>query len=583
MKLLAHFLAADMRRFRLTIAVWVAIVAAATILEGMTPLVAGQPRAATTVALAATLVWLARVLFLVALVPLIVQTHPLVGSDAFWMTRPIPPRTLLLSKLILLSSLLVIVPLVCDLAFMAFHRVPPGQMTLVALQISLVRSLVLVILMAAAAITVNLARYALLGGAVLLLLAVVVSVVTWIALSRIDEMPMMAVVAIDHSSYVEVSRGADQTPALAGSLVFLAAWLALLAVQYRRRSVTRSVFVGIAGTVLAWLVASAWPWPLIHQRLVVPDWANSASALRLSADPLSVVLEPIDVGWSERPRIWRAATANVRLSDVAPDWFATARLASASLELDRDVRVVSRSSGHIGALPADEDNEAPLYRALRNVLGVRVILGSAPLQNRAEAAVMFVVRDDELARYRDLTRDRNALGTYRGQFQVDLRRLGIAATLPMEPGAAFQENAYRATIKEIRKGLHELTIRITSSQASTMFDRRPQPEYSFYLRNRQLGEAATGLLMPVRGYDLFPFFSFPVFYAASSPSGFVAAASLIRFPASYGLPNLPRKVQLDDAWLLGAELVIVRTTAEGSVPRTLEIDGFQLSERPPEK
>ena len=30
---------------------------------------------------------------MLVLIPAGVQTHPLVGSDAFWMTRPIPPGT----------------------------------------------------------------------------------------------------------------------------------------------------------------------------------------------------------------------------------------------------------------------------------------------------------------------------------------------------------------------------------------------------------------------------------------------------------------------------------------------------------
>ena len=60
--------------------------------------------------------------------PLVVQTHPLVGSDAFWMTRPIPPVTLMLSKVVLLSALFLVVRTLSDIAIMAAYDLPAGWM-----------------------------------------------------------------------------------------------------------------------------------------------------------------------------------------------------------------------------------------------------------------------------------------------------------------------------------------------------------------------------------------------------------------------------------------------------------------------
>ena len=46
---------------------------------------------------------------MLVLIPAGVQTHPLVGSDAFWMTRPIPPGTRLVSKTVLLGTVIIAV------------------------------------------------------------------------------------------------------------------------------------------------------------------------------------------------------------------------------------------------------------------------------------------------------------------------------------------------------------------------------------------------------------------------------------------------------------------------------------------
>ncbi len=69
---------------------------------------------------------------------------------------------------------------------------------------------------------------------------------------------------------------------------------------------------------------------------------------------------------------------------------------------------------------------------------------------------------------------------------------------------------------------------------------------------------------------------FPGLYFGSSSSsgGFSVTGQFIRFPPGYSSEK--DRLDIDEAWIAGAEIVIVRATGEGSVSRPLEIPDFPL-------
>jgi len=167
MTLVAHLVRADVRRFRLLLAAWVLVEIADTVFTGVQPLLTGDSRASMTIGLLAMVLFFTRWLGMIVIVALVVQTHPLVGSDAFWMTRPIPPRALFASKVLSLATTFLAVPALCVVVLMAAFRVPVEQIVLVAIQTILFQSLWVAIVMALSAMTRNLARFVLVAGALL--------------------------------------------------------------------------------------------------------------------------------------------------------------------------------------------------------------------------------------------------------------------------------------------------------------------------------------------------------------------------------------------------------------------------------
>jgi hypothetical protein len=563
-KLLLHLLAGDVRRFRLMIGLWLAVAAASTVLEGVRPMFASEAFATNPIGVAGDLVWLAKVLFGFVLIPLIVQTHPLVGSDAFWMTRPIPPRALLASKLVLLAAVIVLVPVACEVALMTAYKVPPRTVAAVAVQTALWQAGYLAVVMAMAALTRNLARFALLFGGVLLALAVTVVISVTIAMASMDDAAAVSVLTLSAGSPPPTLE--DPTPGIVFLVVVVSAGLALLMVQYATRSARRSVPVGAAGLVAAWVISSMWPWPLLQPRLFVPDWAAAESALKLSADPQSVAYDTGDL-WTMRKRIWRIGRAHIRLEGIQPGWLPSVGVTGAVLELNPDVHLSSPGFAHAVAVPIGRENRPPL----RGVVQAALEVGRLAIQDSSdpERAVVLLIREADFSRYAPGT------GAYRGRAVVKLTREEVVATLPVQAGATFQDGAYRVVVDEVRVAPESLGIRARISDARTAFDRRPTPMYAFYLRNQQRSEAVGSSVVWLQQNTLLtrllPGLSFG---SSSSSSGFSAAEQFIRFPPGYASEK--DRLDIDDAWIAGAEIVIVRATAEGSVSRPLEIRDFPL-------
>ena len=88
MTLILHLIRWDIRRFQILLPVWLLLVAASAALEGAWPAMAVAMAARQTVGITGNLLAVAEVLFSVVFIALVVQEHPLVGTTAFWMTRP---------------------------------------------------------------------------------------------------------------------------------------------------------------------------------------------------------------------------------------------------------------------------------------------------------------------------------------------------------------------------------------------------------------------------------------------------------------------------------------------------------------
>jgi hypothetical protein len=165
-----------------------------------------------------------------------------------------------------------------------------------------------------------------------------------------------------------------------------------------------------------------------------------------------------------------------------------------------------------------------------------------------------------------------------------MMELQEAGVLPLQPRAVFQDGSYRIVVDEVQSRERGATLRVRTSQATSVYDRRPPPTYTFYLRNKRTREAVAGTkqeslsLQSLTGQSLLGRYGFLV-----SPYGFAAQSAQLLFPSTFAaqLPSAMSKSPgggwTDDAWLRDAELVIVKAIDGGSVTRRVEITGLTIN------
>lgn len=565
--LVFHLVRADVRRFRLLLAVWVLIQIMDTVFRGVRPALASDPRLVTVVGLLGTVLFLTRWLAVIVIVPLVVQTHPLVGSEAFWMTRPIPWRALFASKILLLGTTFVAVPALCELVLMLACRVPIAEMFLVALQSVLFQALWLLIVMALSATTRNLARFALVAGGVLMALALLINIVIAVMIRNMSDGPQLTVVT---------GRSVPSpTAGVVMLLLLIIAPAAQLVVQYRTRSAKASVGVGVTGVAVAVLVVLLWPSQA--QPLPVPAWASRESALRLVAESQKGEFSPLESGapWN-RADGWQMGSARLRLSGIEAGWLATVELAGGSVQFDDGTTLATAGNGYSSPVSSESADDFPARVVTRHVLGVGRVWEGSQGRYLGEAVPAIVVTQADFKKYSGAT------GIYRGRFLLSLDHVEIAATLPLQAGAEFQDRQRRIVIDQVIPQTQATSVRVRQFITATMFDSTTLPQVSFYLRNRDTAEAVAGSARAGIGMSAgvgLPLLFGVSGYSAGPGSGFNVTSNFIRFPESYRTDE--HTVDISADWLSHAELVIVHTVFAGSVTSTVEIPRFEIGAAPP--
>ena len=550
MKLLAHLVLTDVRRHRFLLLAWLLVVVLSAALDGLLPALDLDPATRPSLSPLMSLWSLTETLLFVLVVAMVIQTHPAVGSNAFWMTRSIPPDTLLASKAVVLGATAIALPAAAQAVVMVFYRVPGSDLAAVTVQGVLFACWWLALLAIFAALTPTLSRFALALGGALLAVAISLSIVAAMAIATAsDDFRPQRSQVID-----------DPTPDLAVLVLMTLGGAVALLVQYRHRSRARSVALAAAAVAVAIVAGSYWPWPLLAPRLTVPAWAAGER-------PALVVL-PGSIGAlrirteGPRGRPWRSIRGRVYLEGLPPDTSAFVSLVEGTLRIDGRAALVSGMAGQF-AVSADEGEEPPEMRAARSVLGVERLIHGGP--RRGESPVIMAIPDDAFQQLAP------AAGVYRGRFEVVPTAHAVEAVLPLRVGATHQNGPYRVVVESIEPGSRAVSIEVRQSNADTPLDRSLSVQRSFYLRNRERSEAVAG------SFDMHRDVSFgllPMGIGRPNVSGFAAERLVVELPPRY-VPD-DDEFALDEAWLAGAELVIVAATQQRAFERTLEVAEFPL-------
>jgi hypothetical protein len=558
MTLLQHILAKDFRRLRRPLLAWLLIVAGRVAITAARPEFAfddlDRQFALDSVSELLTLVDL---LTLALLVSWLVHDEPLVGADAFWLTRPIRPMTLMAAKLMFAALLLIGAPVLAQSIVVAVAvRSPSHAIRLIPGLLS-AQSLWVAALFAIAALTASLTRF---------LLALAAA--TAAAAIGISALMAFLIMTMEETSYPNPDL-ADPTAANVASWLLLAVALIVIGLQYRTRQTRLACSAGVVGVVLSVFIAGVWLGRFAGPREPDPGvWARdlvSVAAVLDSGGPYVT-----DDVWSRRRRFRKKQiAAPIRLTGVPPQYAIQSLGVRSRLELAGGSTIQSAQGEKVAVPREAADRSLPDYLApVQAVLLPSRLVGQWEEPRTAQWPVVLTLTADEYERHR------RSPGTLTATLEAFLQESRLLGSIPLAEGAALHAPSVRLELRRVlrRPGDCSLLIREIGAGTGRSGGRR---SYRFFLRNVQRGEAVIGDsdTMVREGPTLRGLFFAASSVHVASESGFGFLDRVEHYPARSPVnPTGP----LDAEWLGAAELVVIETAYAGRFSRSIVVEDFRM-------
>jgi len=272
MNLVLHLFKKDILRTRVVLAFWLFLVVLQFALVGWNV----KPGDALMQTLSSTLFGLLMVfnyLVVLVLVPLVVHQEPLVGTTAFWFTRPLSRTTVLTSKALFVLMLVALPILAQSIVFLA-NGVTLHDVALAAPELLISQLSWILIIATLAVLTPNFARFAIVGAIVLVVFYLGLFIVQMVMLMRNPWLYASTLASLT------ASRG------LVCSLIMMAFGVGVVLLQYLTRRFALAVTLAVTGVVLSLLAQYVWPWDFLKPSMQLvqdPGFKADAVGARLTS------------------------------------------------------------------------------------------------------------------------------------------------------------------------------------------------------------------------------------------------------------------------------------------------------------
>lgn len=550
-----HIVRKDVRRLRWLIVFWLAVllVRMAMMLSGTAPAVESLRTDMFLRQLSEMVAWMEPLLTALIVVRL-VQDEPLVGLTAFWLTRPYDRGALMRAKLLFAIVVLVLLPLLADLAAMASlgARTPAlarAGLTGAAAYLAGTLSVMVIAAMTPSLVSFVVTLLGIVAGLGILLSTTVGVATFW---------------AVAPSGYGPPGVP-DATRGVVMLAVYLCAALMVVIYQYRRRHLWGAVSLAVAGYAATMVIPTIWPWSFARAEEVRPGaWAAKASA---AYDP-SWGTEMHDVRRFGPGEPTRRVAARLTLAGAPPQVTVQQIGVRGRFRLPDGTTIESAQPAWFGLSFRTATVEAALG-------GVRLLQTREVYEDGWTP--MLTLTEVEFARHKGQS------GRLEADVYFELLRTHAAGSLPLTRGASLDDGVSRLEILDVvrRTGGRDIAVRRWRA-GSLLSAERPVRERLFALRNRRRGEALMGGVVTSwatgrRSTAALMLLQFPLGASMQlsddgDGAGFAAVTTFLRFPG----PGFGKAPALDADWFDEAELVVLETEWAGVVTRPLVIDQFPI-------
>ena len=418
-----HLFSKDLRRLRWSIIGWSALVGARTLINTVGADIAlggfGPQLGIGELSAVLSLMYL---LLLALLVSRLVHDEPLVGRDAFWITRPIAPGALMAAKLLFATLFFIVLPLAGSVIVAAAFGTSAADIARTIPVFALNQFILVTLLMALATVTPSLTRY------VLAMVGVIAAVVTLTASTIL--LMLWVTEEIQESSDAGLP---DPTPAVVGGMLIVLIALAVIIYQYRTRRLGRALTIAGIGAAVLLLVLERWNWSFADQpRFETTAAPQDTPALTVSLDGSRPrVSDTFTMRRRTPPR--KEIAAHAIVAGVPPEFNVRPIVARSRLELPAGqvLQTGGNTSNAVLSVYGGGSTAGRTTTVEAALGGVRLLTRSNALESPSSEQWPILLRVDE----GDFVRHRDQPGRLTANLDLIFERAVARDALPLADGA----------------------------------------------------------------------------------------------------------------------------------------------------
>jgi len=552
MNLVLHQVKKDIRHLQILLIVWFVLILIQSALSiSNLGMVSSDMALQVIFSVISLLVPVLQALLLIVVIPLLVQDEPLVGSTAFWFTRPLSRKTLLSSKSLFIVFLLILPPLLAEVIVLVSNGITLHHIMLAVPQIIMEKLSFMLPLLLLATVTRNFARFALTGVVAYIILMLLGLLFSFIALYTGKAMEKATNIPLLLSGVV------------ISNIITIFSVVTLVIYQYLRRKTVRTIIAAGFIFVLVMVINQLCSWNFLKTKYVSLDEKN------VEIENINFVVDSEKLSVRDEVKIQLGQKRNKTIHS---------KLDVSGALVGHFVDIKELKSIRID-FPEDESIVSSLVQkwywnyprgakdALQHVLNEATLVNVSNLQYGL--FTLMALEEDNYVKYK------KEKGTYSAQASCILYKYDIVAVLPLESGTRYDKGSDHAVIVDVLRETAGCEIILRESSANMMFDRKKaknNPGYVvmdnfkkiYILCNKKRGEA----FLPEKNMKI-DFIS-----VLSWQKRLQVNTQRLRY-SSINNKNeiLP---EINEEWLKDAELLYVEAVPIGEFSRQLSIEDFSF-------
>jgi len=567
MNFIPYLFKKDLIRLKILILAWLLLVLAQSALGiGGSNLAAEFLEFQMFLPLLAKLISSLQGLMIIVIVPLIIQDDPLAGTTAFWFTRPISRKGLLVTKSCTALFLLVIPPLIAELFVLAANGATAWHLLLAAPEIVIEKLAFIVPFVILAAITPRFSRYALVGIIVFTVLVVILIIWSVIMMFLPRYFPNLAKYLYNYDLYKNPSLEASSR--IAKNIYVILIGSILISYQFLTRYTSRTIKWLVVAFLITICFTRIWKLDFLKKIPVVKSSSATSGSLSAGFDTKYISI-------SDEPRFGKK---DVRLKSVsARETVEGLPFGQFAILKEMDDVQIKYPDGTILKSEYVSTYNIETYANQQFMQPIQAVLKDVNLLNpyKEDFSYTEVFSLDESTFHKF----KNIKGTYSAHADFDIYKYEIVSQVPLKQGAKNSFGAEQVVIYDILEKPDAISVIINEKKINLLFDRSVEKKsrhdltqdiYSKYTHvylivNKKRREA----FLPEAGGNLFA-----DMMAAYGPTRLETVIKRFDFTNLNGRSgHLPK---IDKEWIANAEFVRIHAVKIGTQQINFVVENFSL-------